>query len=165
MEKQTIKTMSIDAEIILGVLVDVKVGETITYEDLSKRIGRDVQGQAYSAMATARRAAMRTEQVVFGTIQNEGLVRLSDEQILALDKDGYRSIRRAALRRMKRRACVKFDGLTDENQIKHNAGMSIDNAIRAIGTKANVKKIEARVAESKEKLPLAKTLEAFKSES
>ncbi len=65
-DKRAIPEISVDARLLHQKLQSVSIGQTITWEDLSAVIGRDViaGSKGYSALTTARKRA-QTDDGIF----------------------------------------------------------------------------------------------------
>ncbi|MDH3595773.1 MAG: hypothetical protein OEU09_14070 [Rhodospirillales bacterium] len=154
--------MSIDAKMIYERLQKAAVGEKISYEELSAIVQRDIRNGAASPFYSARRRAENLDGIVFGTIVNEGIVRLNDEEIVESGEDLLRRCRRGARRGFKRLTRADYDKLPEPLKVQHNTYASVFNALVAASKPSAVKRIEAKVGEARQTLPLAATLEAFK---
>ena len=73
-----------------------------------------------------------------------------------------RHIKKTARRAAARILGTDYGSLGDEAQVRHNAYVSLLGAVASITKPSSVRKVESKVAESRQSLPLAKTLEAFK---
>lgn len=71
-----------DTVIIEAIFRDCKVGEQVTYEQMSTAIGRDVRKHARGAINSARKAVLSERKMVFDSIPNVGYIRLSDTNII-----------------------------------------------------------------------------------
>lgn len=158
---KVIPALSVDARMVFERLVTVSVGETVTYDELTKLIGRDTQNGGRPVVASARRKAMNEQRMVFAPIKNVGFKRLNDIEIVDTAEADLSKVRRAARRAGKRIAMVDFDRLPNDRKIRHNTYMSMFGALHSMTTQASVKALEKKVNESQAALPLAKTLEVF----
>lgn len=127
--RRTIAEISIEARALVDMLIDVKPGDEITYDEMTKAIGRDVRTVARGAMQTARRVAERQYRMVFSPIFGVGLRRLLNDDIPGVADSKIAHIRRTATRAARTLACVDFDRLPNEKRIEHNAKLSILGAI------------------------------------
>lgn len=151
---------SADARFLIQKLKASEVGETITYADLAEAIGKS-QDALHGPLHTARRALLRDENMVFGTVRGKGVKRLSDLDIVAASASTTRHLKRTARRGVQTLSAVSdFSAMPREEQMRHSAAMSIFGAIAEMTTEKAIAKIEAKV--EKHALPFAQTLEAFK---
>lgn len=146
---------------ILSDFLRKQAGE-VSYEAMSDILGRDVRNGAWAVLAGARRVLLR-EGIVFGTIRGVGIKCLTDEEIVGTGHAAIRKTRRATRRAINTLACADYDKLTNEARIKHNTYASLLGALNAVTKEPQVRKIEASVKSAQAKLPLAKTLDVFKT--
>lgn len=153
--KQAKFQLSADSRALINALEKVSIGETVSYEDLNRTIGRDVRqfrGTIHTALATLE----RQHQMVFSCVPTVGYKRLNDKEIIGTADAVTRKIRWAARRSARKLACVKFDQLPADQRLAHNARMTI-MALVAETTGSNaVKRIESAVADSNAAIPAAK---------
>ena len=161
-KEKTIGQISIDAQLLYERLVKAEVEEFISYSELSQIIGRNVQTDARCMLNTARRKAHRENKIIFGVVFGKGLKRAKDEEIAMSGTASIRKISREARRRLKIITCVQdFDSLSDAAKLRHNTDAALLNCFQGMTQNNNIKKLEAKVSEVGNKLPLVKTLEAF----
>lgn len=163
MDKKVVGEASIDTRFLYQRLAQMSVGETITYKELNDIIGSDVQGQARSALTSARKICERENNKTFGVIYNEGLKCLADEEIVNTSVAAVEHIRRTSRRTIRRLGCVQnFNALENDDKVRFNTYTSILGVMATMTKSNNIKKIEAKVQETQEQLPYTKALEAFK---
>lgn len=154
--------MSIDTRVIYDRLKSAAIGQTVTFDELSKELGRKVEGDS-SNIQSALRRLVNTDGIVFDNVRGLGYKRLNDVEIVNTSERDREGMRRQARKIVKRLTCVSnFDALPNDMKIKHNAALSGFGAIAAIMTPGAMKKLEASVEQASQQLPLAKTLEAFR---
>lgn len=157
----TIAQTSIDAQMLYERIVQLNVGESISYAELSALVGRNVQDEGHGVLATARRMAER-EEIVFGTVMGQGIRRLSDPEIVDTGDHAIARVRRAAKRGANTvTAVADFDALPNEKKIKHNTLLSLLGTVTAFMRPATAKKIATSVAQNSGKLSVGDTLRAF----
>lgn len=155
----TIAQKSIDAQIIERHLETAEVGQLVTYAELSELIGRDVQGKGRYLLETAKRALLRRG-IVFETVRGEGIKRASDIEIVDHRQQDFDRIKRTAGRALNKLACVNQDSLNNEAKIKFNATASHLGVLRQLTSRKAIEAVEQQTRESKQQLPLARTIEA-----
>lgn len=161
-DKKIIAALSLDAKLLYERLKSAKIGDVVTYQELSNIIGRDVLDPGRGLLQTARRKALREDYFVFGIVRKEGLKRLSDLEIVATGEDTVGRIRRTARRGFRTITAVKdFEALPNEAKIRHNVYASMLGAVAMAASAPQMKKLEKKVSEAKAQLSLTKTLEAF----
>lgn len=162
MEKKTISEMHVETNLICQKLESIGVGEFIKYTELSKIIGRNIQHDARHILESARRITQRDKRVLFECVRNEGLRRLNDVGIV-----GTTSVAVTKIRNMSRRGAAKvlcmqdIDALPKNDKDVLNARLSIMAMVSNVTKAKSIKLIESKVAETQERLPLRKTIEAF----
>ena len=97
-KKKTIAEISVDARLLHQRLQSVGVGETVSWEELSQVIGRDVTAgsKGYGPLSTARKRALNDDGMVFDAIPKVGLKRLTDAEIVNTGQATVDKVRRAA---------------------------------------------------------------------
>ena len=162
-QKHTIRETSVDTMLVHDLLEKKEVGDVVTYAELTKLIGRDIQNKARGCLNTAKRMLQREKRFVFGTIMTVGVKRLDDVQIVGTSESTLKKIRGESKRGARRLACVHdYDGLPNGEKIKHNAAVSMLGALSQATKPGSIKRIESKVAEANERLAIGSTLEAFK---
>lgn len=166
--REPIAKLSIDAQTLYGKALKLcEVGQLLTYDQLSKLIGRDVREHAYGALQTARRIAEREDGIAFGTITNVGLKRLNDVEVIGTADKTLAHIRRTASRSGRRVLwCLKdFDKLSDEKKVEHNARVSALTVLATISKNSAIRRIEGKVDLAQNgPLPIGRTLQIFQGE-
>lgn len=143
--KRGIQAKSSDTLILENRLRKTEVGELVTYDELSKLLGRDVRKFCVSYLKTARHTLVG-ESIFFDCVTNEGFKRLSNDEA-ALAADYYRtriiSTTNRGIRHLKN---VPFDNLSDEAKKKHLTSSAQLGAIQLFSSSKSTKKIEAAVS-------------------
>ena len=153
--------LSADAKILRSVLEEAKVGDTITYDEMSKAIGRDVREFARSALGTARQGVLREKKFVFGVEATVGFVRLNDSQIVSSSESDRRRLQRTAKKSLTKLSVVDFAALPEEQRRSHVVASAQMGAIAMFSTAASTKKIASKVDGSSETLAIGETLKLF----
>ena len=153
--------MSADAKIIRSVLAEASVGDLVSYETLSKAIGRDVREHASGAMQTALRSILKEDGKVFGNVRREGYKRLADNEIVDTSESSRKRILKESKKAIRRLSCVSFDGLDDDKKRQHTAAAAQFGALAHFGGKTAGKKIEAAVEKGKKEMAIGETLRLF----
>jgi hypothetical protein len=161
--KQAIAERSAEANLLIKRLKQLKVGEVIDYAELNKLFDGDVQGKHRYLLETARRVILNEERVVLECVFGKGVKRLENDAIPAIAEQARTRINRISKGASKKLACVDYDKLTNEQRLDWNTHMSMMGALTLVTKTASVKQLRAAVSTQQERLPLNKTLEAFKS--
>jgi hypothetical protein len=157
---KVIAELSIDTQLIIQRLGQAEIGELVPYSELSLLIGRDLK-EAYHLTGTARRRLLK-EKKYFQAVAGVGFLRCNDSQKVAGGGNYLKRQRRACARGAKITASVDdYDAMTREDQIRHNAQLSLLLTMRAMSTPGRVKAVESRVSESQQRLSVKSTLDAI----
>ena len=159
-EKKGIQAKSADTMIVENRLRSTEIGDIVTYDDLSKILGRDVREFCLGSIATARKALIG-ESIFFDTISKEGYKRLSQEEACGTAKHYVSRVKSAASRGMKHLQNVKFAELSDDAQKKHLTTSAQLGAISLFSSANSEKKIEKRITTSSGPIAIGETLALF----
>lgn len=159
-ETKTIGEKSADTIILEQTLRSADVGDVVSYEDMSKKLGRDVRVHCYSNLQSARRA-LETESLFFGVIPNEGLKRLTNDEAVVASSDYTRRARSAARRGMRHLAYVPFADLSNEKKQQHLTLSAQLGAIQLFSGSKAADKISKRVGQTSHVLAVGETLNLF----
>jgi hypothetical protein len=155
--------MSSSTRLLRQRLAQTKVGDVVSYAELSRVISEPVDGST-SSLQTSLRSLLRNERMVFGSIRGVGVKRLADSEIVAASSSDIDGIRRKARKSvMKITAVQNFTGLSPKDQMAHTSRLSIFAVVASMASDQGVKKIEAAVGGRSSELPIAETLKAFGS--
>lgn len=163
-KKRGIFTRSVDTSLLVSRLQKLAVNETVTWEELSQTIGRDVRTAGKGFLVSARRRVLLDHGIVLEAIHKVGLKRLDDTGIVKTSDYSRHKIHREAGRALTRIACIEnLAGLPNDDKVKVNAARAAFGALHSITTEASQKKIvKAVVSSGGDSLAIGKTLEAFK---
>lgn len=151
---------SVDAVALHRLMREARVGEVITYAQMTAALRRRVDSST-PELRTAMKMCEREDRMIFGAVRNEGYRRLSDTEIVDASDGQMTRSRKMARRASARLGLVEFDRLPETHQIKHNAAMSIFGLVIASSNAGAVKKVTAAVAKSRRELPMAETIKAL----
>lgn len=140
--------LSADTKVIRSVLEEAKVGDIVTYETLSKAIGRDVREFAMGAINSARRILLNEKRYVFECVQKIGYKRLDDSNIVKSMERDRRHIAKYSGRSLKKLECVAFNALSKEEQKTHTVAAAQFGVLRMMAKDAATKRIEERAVKA-----------------
>jgi hypothetical protein len=152
---------SADTKILEGVLAECPVGGTVTYEAMSKAIGRDVRKHAASSIHSARRWLLNEKGMVFDVIQNEGYVRLDDKLIVSSMERDRKKLHRVTSVSLKKLASVNYNNLDNETKKKHTVASAQMGALAMFSQKSASNRIEAGVKDTSAVVSIGETLKMF----
>ncbi len=164
MEKKTIKEISIDSQMIYQRLIKMEPGQSISYDELSEIIGRDIQVYGRYNLYTATRMALRDESMVFESIRNQGIRRLKNDEIPhIIGSSAIGKIRKISKVNSKKIIAVDYDALSNDSKVKHNMALSVLGAFLTMTKTKSITMIEETInLNEMNRLTYAKTLESFK---
>jgi hypothetical protein len=153
--------MSPDTRLLRQHLRAAIVGQTMTYDELSKVIGKPVDS-ANTSLRSAINSVLRHDHIVFAAIRKVGIERLSDDRIVSASDQDIDGIRRKAKRgAIKLTSISDYDKLTPAKQLMHTARLSVLTMVAYSTSDGGLKKIEKAAVGKKTELPLKETLAAF----
>lgn len=147
--------IGIDAKTIADMMISTPVGEVLTYEAMSKAIGRNVLGQRRS-IRSAINFCITEHRSVFAVVTGVGYRRLNDSEAVSTGESYIKRIRRAAMRGIKRVACANYEKLNDSDKIKHNVNTTVLAMVSESTSHGSVKRIEGAVSDSNSSIPAAR---------
>lgn len=156
--------MSADARLLMQHLSKTEIGQTVTYDELSRIISRPVSG-ATASLRTALKRLLRDSGMVFACVHGTGFKRLNDAEIV---QDGGKAtdiIRRRARRAMERQSKADFTKLTRDQQGRFTAQMSVMATVAFLTNDRQMEKIAAKSSPDVKELAVAATLAMFSSSS
>ncbi len=153
-----IREKASDTLILENRLRNTKPGDVVTYDELSKIMGRDVREHCSGNLQTARRT-LRNEKIHFDTVSRVGLNRLTFEEAVHSTQSCIDRSRNAAKNGLKILENVEFSELSPISQKEHLAKSAQLAAIKLFGGSNAGKKIEAKV--DGKQLAIGETLKLF----
>ena len=157
-------SVSIETTALIEAIKKMQAGDVLTYRDLTKLIGQNVQDEVRHILTSARRICQRDYQIVTDAVPNIGIRRLTDVEITTGGLQIFQRLRRAAKRGIDRITSVTdFDALPDAEKIRHNATISALAIVRHMAKPKSVDRIAGSVnTEHTGQLPIARSLELFR---
>lgn len=151
---------SADTLIIENRLRNSQPGELVTYDDLTRLLGRDVRTSCYGNLRRALHNLER-DHIVFLTVRAEGVKRANDTEA-AESADSFRQAAHRANRRMVKRICAvkDFESLPKETKQRALTLQTIAGIVDLATSSKGVAKVNKVIENSA--LPVGKTLDLFK---
>lgn len=157
-----IKELSADTGLLVKKFRELKVGQEITYDELSKVINRDVRSLARSNVMSAINIVRREDGIVMATVRKEGYKRLDDVSIVKTADGSINRIHRETRRALRRLECVADPAkLDDATKVQYNARVAGLSALNEVTKSKSQEKLVKAVQKSQQVLPLADTLMEF----
>jgi hypothetical protein len=150
--------VSSDTKFIAAALAKVRPGETITYEELDKAIGRSVRSYARGSLSTALRQQV-SDGRVFEVEKNVGYRLVTDSEIIRTQYvKNSAHVRRAARKTVKRIQAANFDALTKDEKTAHNTQISMLGALHQMTTPKAELAVQKEVQRRSAELPVGEVL-------
>lgn len=149
---------SADTRFIAQEFAKAAPGDTITYEQLSAAISRDVRKFAQSSIYTALKMQL-AEGRVFEAEPGIGYRFLTSAEIVQTQAaKGFQRIGRIAKKTARKVGAADFASLSNPDKIKHNAQLSMLGALGQMTKPAALVPVEKRVSEKLDQLAIGETL-------
>ena len=163
-KRKAINELHTDTRILMNMLTMKLVKEDadiVTYEELSKAIGRDIRNGARGLLATARKHVEQDNGIALVVVRDAGIKKTRDYP--GMMDESMTGIRRRAARMTRRiLGAVASDTLDDDQQNKVSSRLSMLGVIGLFTRRKSVNRIEAKVREiGNKELPTAETLRLF----
>jgi hypothetical protein len=150
--------VSSDTKFIAAALSKVRQGETITYEELDKAIGRSVRAYARGSLSTALRQQV-SDGRVFEVEKKVGYRLLTDSEIVKTQfAKNSAHVRRVTRKTVKRIQAAKFDALTKDEKTAHNTQISMLGALHQMTTPKAELAVQKEVQRRSAELPVGEVL-------
>lgn len=157
-KKPFIGESSAETRWVVALMKGIKPGQSVSYDDITKAIGRDAQKRR-GILDSARRVLMRDHNIVFRCVPNEGFVRLDDSKIVDVVTTDRRSRMRSQSRMaIKELGCANYEALDDGKRVEHNTGMAMFGALYQATSTASVKRLHQRVVNAGGSIDISGTL-------
>lgn len=160
---KSIPELSEETKLIEYELDQLEPGQTIEYDNLSAAIGRDVREHARGNILSARRRLRKEKRKVFGTVRGVGVKRLTDAEIVVASGSDITSVKRRTRNALHSLSCAEFDNLTGDEKNQHRTRFCVLGVLELFSKPSATRKIEERIEETSEGLPIGKTLKLFGS--
>lgn len=151
---------TLDTLIIENRLRNAAVGDTVTYEELSTLLGRDVRKFCKSGLDTARKSVM-ADGLVFANVYDVGYKRLDDSGKLCAARSHIDRAGRQAKKSRKILTVTDMGALNDEEKKRCIALRTNLQVVEFFTTLKAQRKIAKSVAPTDGRLDFSKTLELF----
>ena len=160
MSKTIIAKMSVDAELLIGLLRMVPVGEFISYGTMREAIGRPVAGGT-GTLQTARNRLLRDEGIVFDCVRGDGLRRVADVEKLDIAATGIASVNRAVRRKVRILQTVAVEKMEAADVTKFHTVAAHLGTLQAMTTTKATRKISALAESQAKPLAIAEVARSF----
>lgn len=153
-------------EQLVKFLQEQPVGELVTYDQLGEVIHQGCTShpdhrRGYGYLCSARKILLNEHQIVFGTVQKEGIKRLDSPGISKQVSKHRKHIHKTAKVSLKTSVCANENEMTPEERASHRANQAVLAMTEHSTRTAAVKQIEQKTRSVA--LDLQKTIEHFKN--
>lgn len=155
-----IQKKSADTSVIENRLRKTSVGDLVSYDELSKLLGRDVREFCIGSLRTARHTLI-AESIFFDVVSKEGYLRISQEDATHAAKSYVSRARKAASRGIRHLSNVQFNELSDEAKRENLATAAQLGAVKLFSSSVSAKKLEEKIDGQTSPLPIGETLKLF----
>lgn len=156
-----IKVLNQEVVELTELLANCKPGETVTFDQMSKKIGKDILECRWN-IGSARHRALNQHNIVFMAVKGVGYKRLENDDIPNFAMRRVRRARTEAKRGVKELASVDYGALAPEKKIEHNLQMSLLGTISYSTQSSQIKKLRGAVQSSGLCLPIPNAMDAMK---
>ena len=115
---------SADVMALMDALDRLDQDAMLSYEALSRVVGRDVKSTYRYLLVAATDRLLKTKQKAFGTVTNAGIKRLTDSEAISQCASTLGRVRRIAKKAATKAATVNFAALSNEEKLRHNGYIS-----------------------------------------
>jgi hypothetical protein len=158
-------TRSLETEIAVELLSNLKPGEMCSYIDLKAALGGDPQAEYYGRVFQARRIVERQAECVLESVRGEGIRRSLPHDVINRGAHDMKSIRMASKRGMRRQVTLvpieRTEGLPESERLKFLATLAHFGLLNNILTRGAAKKIATVAAKQDSPLTAKQTLALF----
>jgi hypothetical protein len=160
-DKKNLFVVNIDIKRLYERIRAARVGDVITYEELNRLAGFDVQQQAgRQKLSAARKRALKVDRLLFSAVPNTGIQCCNDEEIVSAGGKTIRVVRSMARTGIRKLAALRSYGdLSNDRKIEYNvAAAQLGMLEHAAGTK-QTRALGDSVRAANSKLQIGSTLQ------
>jgi hypothetical protein len=150
-----------ETELLIKHLQTAEIGQVFTYQEMTSVAKDDVQLRN-TILQTARRTLMKPpHSMVFGTIKDVGVKRLSDEEIPDEGASAVKRSRNIARSGFKKLGCADVANMTPETKVKHITMKTILGLFNGAGSRKVKALAEQSARTSNGELKIGNVAELF----
>ena len=158
MKPQSMLEVSANTSLLTERLAQLEPGEMISYTDLNKIIGRDVQKEARHHLTSAMHRVLRLNQIYICAIRNQGVKRVTPEQNAAITPTQVRlKLNRGARRGRKNLDCItdaEYKLLSNDQKVSLGAGRALMGMIMNASSPSKAKALTNMVSDGDKRLQM-----------
>lgn len=156
----TIHSMADETRALIEAMKEAYVGQTFTYDQLSKIAGVRVNG-TFPGLQTVRKRLLKDYGIVLAAVRGIGLKRLSDTEILSTGKGVRSSLRRKSSRSLEDHSKVDFKNLDRKGQQSFVAHTSLMGAINMATRERQFERVQQDVRQGERRIPAEEIFQLF----
>lgn len=150
-----------DIESISELLRATPIGETLSYLDISKAIGRNIRSHHYILRAAQKRVEEEMGSL-YSVVRSIGIKRLGSNEVSSVGLEAIRKVRRTARRGFQRLDTVRTNDLLPSEATKIIAHKSQLGAIAFVADGRKTATLAAEAEKTGNSIPAGRVLEMFK---
>jgi hypothetical protein len=131
---------SLEARVLADRLAACAEEELVSYAEMQRVTGLEVQRKRRDLLQTALRLVLREHQKVFAAVTGQGMKCLGSLGIMAVGEQTRRRTHRLAVRTVQKLSCADPADLDDRTQYRHLAYLSVFGAMAALSHAKAVEK-------------------------
>jgi hypothetical protein len=155
---------SLETQILTDVLRNLQPGESLSYAELSKIAGVEINGTSYQ-LRSAREIVMRENGIVAEPIHGIGIKRLRNVEIVNSTSRGVSRITKAAAREARKLSKADFVVLDEATRRSYATYASVIEVVGTITSGKGVARVAANIPATAMELTLAQTMRLFQDRS
>ena len=159
--KNPIFKLSLEAQLIYELLKKCQIGDIITYQEINKLIGRDIQ-KRLDVLYTARKLARKHENFIFDCIMNVGIKRINSKEILG--KESTQTLKRivsTTKNSVKNMNCIDYSTLDNSERYRLNCTRSLMVVISETAKQKTLESLQKDAIQVTPKVITAEILREF----
>lgn len=139
----------------------LRPAEFVSYADLTKACGADVQDEGRGSLQSAIRALRREERLLFVIVPREGVKRGGAVEAVACGMGSAKKIHREAKRGFDKLTTADPAKMGNEERIQYHTAASVLGTLTLMTAGKSIKQLEAPVKVKQERLSLPETFKVF----
>ena len=132
---------SLERQLISRRLETMKVGEVITFEQLSELVSADVKTKRRHCLVSAMKTLQERSGIVFKSVHNIGYERIDDSKIIETATDSISKVRRCAERGSAVLACADYENLTESDKKVYSTNAAMLGFMEQFSTSKTMKQL------------------------
>lgn len=161
-EIKTIPERATQTKMLVALLRSHEEGDFVSYEELSRCIGENVQTAAYGYMRRARKIVLTEDAARWEPVRGEGLKSLNASESISACVNTPRRVRRLVRREKKKLTAIDYKRLNNEERERWNLVGTYIAFVDHVSKDKSQEKLLEGVRHSNNELPPAKAIEVLR---